>query len=240
MITIDADKYNATVGDEIQIYGNIYGLNETSEIYVFVNNASYPIYTKDEFSINVSPNSSGIYTIYAQYNGSDIYSSSKSNTITINIEDSSNPYNYALIILLISLIALYLYKTRYKNRNRNEKTDNQNTKKDNNNKSTKNENVNNSNSAVEHQHKNIPPKIPSEISKAYDVLFDTIIKKYELSRDTTPRELLEYIKNKNPNIFNDLKFITDIHEKNSYGNIDITNNEKKKFFKIINRILREI
>jgi hypothetical protein len=236
VIMIDADKYNTTIGDTIQIHGNIYGLNETSEIYVFVNNCSYPIYTKDEFSINISPNSSGVYTVYALYNGSDIYSSSKSNTITINIEDEFNPYNYALIIILLaSLIAVYLYKTKYKK----EKTNISKKTTQKGDKSTENEIYNNNrDGAIENQYK--LAKIPSEISKAYDVLFDTIIKKYGLSRDTTPRELLDYIKNKNPNIFNDLKFITDIHEKNSYGNIDIANNEKKKFFKIINRILREI
>ena len=241
-ITIDADKYNATIGEEIQIYGKISGLNggnESSEIYVFVNNNSYPIHTKDEFSINISLNSSGVYKIYALYNGSDLYSSSKSNTVVINIiKDGINPYNYALIvILIISLSVVYLYKTKYGYGKTDlggvtQKVDDKSIEK----KDKNNRNANNNNDdIIENPYKQLA-KLPSEISKAYSLLFDIIVKKYNLPSDTTPRELLSYIKNRSPNLFNDLKFITDIHEKNSYGNIDITSDEKKKFFEIVNKL----
>ncbi len=241
-ITINVDKYNATVGDAIHLYGEVFGLNKTSKIYVFVNNTPYPIYTKNKFSINISPNSSGIYTVYAFYNGSDVYAHSKSNTVIINVaEDGFNPYTFVWIAILIALlIILYIYRTKYKNKDKNnEESNNLYSKKDNNNDmSPKNEGMEGDNTfGAVNEHINVSMKPPTKIGRAYNTLFDVIIKKYGLSRDTTPRELLNYIKNNNPKIFNDLKYITEIHEKNIYGSINIAKNEMEQFFKLIDKLI---
>ena len=42
--------------------------------------------------------------------------------------------------------------------------------------------------------------IPNDIAKAYHILFNSLIKKYSLPRNLTPRELLRIVGDKNPKI----------------------------------------
>ena len=45
---------------------------------------------------------------------------------------------------------------------------------------------------------------------------------------------------KNPNIYNDLKFITDVHERYAYGGFDIDKDTLDKYIQKIKGVLKKI
>ena len=250
-IIIETDSNNISVGEEINIIGHVHGFNHPDYIGIFVNNTKYAtIYTKGNFSTNISINESGAHVIYAYYGGSEIYQSSKSNELIVSVSSGFNIFNYAVIGLLIIIIVLIYYK-KYRKHPKNEKElttaiggEREEEKTNNSSNINYNENYNEHN---EGDYSNMPNSVedmilllPDEIGGAYGVLFNYLVKTYKLSKNITPRELLNIIKDKNPNIYSDLEFITNIHEKYTYKKSDIDNMVKTEYFETVKKVLREI
>ena len=222
-IVISADRYNITLGETINLTGEIFGVNREVDIYIVVNNETYKrIRTDGKFVTNVSFNSSGVYEIYAIYYGNDVYEGAKSNILKINVEER-NYLMYIIILILAGIVGIYAYK--FGKRDKEKKTEDIETS--------------------EIEDKEIKKEvdltaIPNDIAESYNILFNSLIKKYYLPRNLTPRELLKMVGEKNPKIYNDLKFITDVHERYVYGGFEIGKDTLDKYIQKIKKILEQI
>ncbi len=237
-IVISTNKYNVTTGETITITGNFFGVNSIVDIYIVVNNETYKsIKTNGEFITNISFNSSGIYNIYAVYPGNDVYDSCRSNILTINVKERSY-ISYIIVVALIALIGGYAYIYKFE-MFKKKRADNK--KKDKKSSEDRYINVEGNRKIEKKDDKDKLVSIPDDdITKAYTLLFNTLVEKYSLPRNLTPRELLNIIKTKNPNIYDDLKFITDIHEKHVYGKYDINKETLNKYIQKIKEVLNKI
>jgi hypothetical protein len=222
-IVISADRYNITLGETINLTGEIYGVDREVDIYIIVNNETYKrIKTDGKFVTNISFNSSGVYEIYAIYYGNDVYEGAKSNILRVNVEEKGY-LMYIIILILAALIGIYAYK--FGKRDKEKKAEDIETLKIEDKEIKKDVNL---------------TVIPNDIAKAYHILFNSLIKKYSLPRNLTPRELLRMVGEKNPKIYNDLKFITDVHERYTYGGFEIGKDTLDKYIQKIKRILEQI
>ena len=76
-----------------------------------------------------------------------------------------------------------------------------------------------------------------DLEGAYKLLFDTIVDKYSFKKSFTPRELLETIKKKKEPFAEMLEEVTEIYEKTVYGNVELMDEERETYFKLIKKIL---
>ena len=76
----------------------------------------------------------------------------------------------------------------------------------------------------------------NNVEKAYKNLMDNIVKKYNLRVSITPGELVEEMTNYNPNIVNDLRYITNIYELHVYGDRELPDDLKTKYFRKIRKL----
>ncbi len=76
-----------------------------------------------------------------------------------------------------------------------------------------------------------------DLEGAYKLLFDTIVDKYSFKKSFTPRELLELIKKKKEPFAEMLEEVTEIYEKTVYGNVELMDEERETYFKLIKEIL---
>ncbi|WP_048115366.1 Ig-like domain-containing protein [Methanotorris formicicus] len=218
-IVIYTDKCNVSPHETINLIGEIFGVSDVVGIDVIVNNQTYKkIYTNGRFKTNLSFNSSGTYEIYAIYQGSNIYEGSKSNILKINVEKRGFLI-YIVIAIALGLISIYTYKFTKRKEDETEYVESP---------------------KIEVKEEVDRKNIPNDIGEAYKILFDSLIKHYSLPKNLTPRELLEIIKNKNLNIYNDLRFITKIHEMHVYGGFEIDKDVVDKYLQLIKKILGEI
>ncbi|XRO75231.1 hypothetical protein ACO3TA_07615 [Methanocaldococcus sp. 28A] len=227
-ITIYTDKTNVSVNEPLIIYGNVEGLNRTSDVCIFVNDNLYKIIkTNGTFKTNIFFNSSGDYVVYAIYRGDEYHEGCKSNIIKIHVKENSPIIFIILGIVALGLIIGYLYKNKVFKQSKYDK-----------------EKI-----VVEVSEENIvetkevnekDEEIPNDIKEAYKFIFNKITSKYNLPKNLTPRELLNIIKEKKPDLYDDLNIITKIHENYVYKGIEINAHLREEFFKRINKILGEI
>ncbi|UXM85405.1 Ig-like domain-containing protein [Methanococcus aeolicus] len=249
--TKNNNKNNAiSKGENIEIVGQIYtpktssfeqnqrpeGANDYKCINIFVNNTKYAtIQSKDKFDVNISINNSGNYIIYATYGGDNIYAPSKSNEIRLFVEDGIGIFSYLLMLMAIILIILIYFK-RNNLINNKESSDNDNKIIDLSEKEEAGKQP--LNIAEETQ---IDDYLSFElIEEAYKILFGELVKKYNISKQLTPRELLFKIKENYPELYPDLNFITAIHEKITYERARLDKSVKTEYFEKIKKILGEL
>ncbi|RLI81595.1 hypothetical protein DRP04_05780 [Archaeoglobales archaeon] len=78
-------------------------------------------------------------------------------------------------------------------------------------------------------------KLPESVEDAYKVLFSTLVGRYNLKKSLTPRELLKVLKNES--FAEKLKVVTNLHEKAVYGKIELKDEEKEVYFRLITEML---
>ena len=258
---------NILVNNNITINGKITpNINRSIELAVVVNGTPIKnLHVKNSnFSFNISFNSSGKYNLYLYYDGDDYYNSAKSNILEFTvISEDFTLYIYGGVLLIIILIILILNKNKIiKLFNKNNEEDinleendiyldkvNEYNNEYNNNDDGYNTENNNGDDTVSSSLniENIMIRINSNpsISEGYNIIYNLLNQKLSLNNKPTPRELLKKVKyeidnNKIPNIYDDLEYITKIHEKNVYGGQNITDEEYYEFIKRIKNILREL
>ena len=82
--------------------------------------------------------------------------------------------------------------------------------------------------------------LSNDVEIAYKNLVDAIVKKYNLRASITPGELVEEMNNYNPDIVNDLKYITNIYELHVYGDRELPDDLKIKYFEKIKNLMLKI
>ena len=225
------ELYNLT-GHIYTSHNSLNTQNKTYPINIYLNNTLYKtINVTNNFSTNISFDKSGNYIIYATYNGSNIYKNSKSNILNINV-NSKESYliSYISILLIIIIIILFYFaKIRILKTRDDYNGDEGEIIVEN----------------LEKKHKEKEDNIIEDISKleideAYKLLFNKLVKEYNLEKNITPRTLLNNIKEKRLDIITDLEYITDVHEKAIYGKQNIKTPIKYIFFEKIEKIIGEI
>lgn len=247
---IEANKTQVVVNESVKFIGKIYGINYSIPIRVTVNSHTVKIFNATkEFNFTLNFPNLGIYTVFGFFPGDLFHRPTESNKIKILVVSkigkeraeealSKKIYNFLYLVILIAILISVVYlrpkgikmkfkMPRFKKIEDVEKEDKiiiEKMKKD--------------------YADNIPQKIekeikvPKGISEAYNTVFNHLIDKYGFKKSITPLELLKMLKNEN--FADKLKIVTQLHEKAIYGNIELKDNEKKIYFKLIAEILEEI
>jgi len=74
-----------------------------------------------------------------------------------------------------------------------------------------------------------------DFEDAYKLLFDTIVAKYRLKKSFTPRELTEKLKEEA--FAEKLEKVTELYEKRVFGKVELSDEERETYFKLIKDIL---
>ncbi|MBA2869063.1 hypothetical protein [Methanococcus maripaludis] len=202
------------------------------------NNSIENFNSKGTFKKEIFFERPGNYEVFVTFNGNEYYDFSKSNILMINVADDDNSINlfaasiskayeinWKILILILLIIAFGIKFSDLYNIFKN-KTQEKTVKK---------------------YPDNILPKsseksavIEKTVLLEYQELYNKIMKKYNISVELTPNELLKYLKKINPKIYYDLKIITKIHEKAVYGKEKLDSNTLKYFHDLIKRVLENL
>lgn len=220
-IKIDADKDDVEINEPVNFLGSI---SIDANVSVFVNSEKkMDLYASRNFNFSLSFDRAGEYVVFVHFAGNDTYKPAESNRVKIVVSgpkiikiassevkiSSKIPLFFILIAAaVVSLLGSMKLKGRLEKRKRFEEVRKE-----------------------EFKEKEVQKEIPRDVSKAYEVLFRNLAKKYGLSLALTPRELLESLK-KEP-FYEKLKKITEMHEMYVYGGREI---DKEAYFRMIEEI----
>lgn len=205
-IKIDADKDDVEINEPVNFLGSI---SIDANVSVFVNSEKkMDLDASRNFNFSLSFDKAGEYIVFVYFPGNDTYKPSESNRVKIVVKEPKIPIIFILIAaaLFSSLGSLMLRKELKKDKKFEE-------------------------AKVLKEEKKEREEIPKDVSKAYEVLFRNLAKKYGLSLALTPRELLEFLKNEP--FYEKLKKITEMHEMYAYAGREI---DKEAYFRMIEEI----
>ncbi|ABO35619.1 conserved hypothetical protein [Methanococcus maripaludis C5] len=235
-IRIYSETPETKINSPITIFGEYYGLDDSLELKLWLNGKLNSTFKSDStFEKELVFDKSGTYEIYVTYDGNEQYSFSKSNTIKIKVTEKSMPLisNTKKPFILLFLVIIGLIIAIYKKMKKNEKVDLKELSSEKETCLTFEDSETPYTDTLE-----IPTsKIETSISSKYMELYNKIISKYEIRSKLTPRELLNYIKENNYPLYDELKFITEIHEKHNYEKSKIDRNTEKGYYKSVDNLL---
>ncbi|MBA2840757.1 hypothetical protein HNP87_001289 [Methanococcus maripaludis] len=180
----------------------------------------------------------GNYEVFVTFDGNNHYKFSKSNVLMITVTDDDNSINllaasiykaveinWKILILMLVILTLGIKFSDLYNIFKN-KTQEKTVKKYPNN--------------ILQEHSEKSAFVEKTVLLEYQELYNKIMKKYNISVELTPNELLKYLKKINPKIYYELKIITKIHEKAVYGKEKLDNVTIKQFHDLIKRVLENL
>jgi len=226
-IVLDPEKNKIYLGDKVKITGIITGLEYATPIEIYMNKNPYRIVNASKrFEITFTPSSLGTYTFYAFYPGDELHQEATSNIVSILVvkPPEKTKSNVIIVLLTIALLGALLYWRREKLPFRMK--EHEEAKED-----TTEEEVIEITSGEK-------PELPKDIREAYKLLFNEIVSKFNLKTSMTPREVLRALKESE--FYNDLKVITELHEKEVYGEMELSRVEREIFFEKLERILEAV
>ncbi|MBA2862309.1 hypothetical protein [Methanococcus maripaludis] len=199
--------------------------------------------SKNTFKKELFFEKSGIYEIYVTYEGNEFYRFSKSNILTVNVVDEtdSHPiggafkkikFNWKILLLAAVLI---VFASKIPNLINNIK-----------NKTIKKAVESTENTMEIAKNTEIPENLEKQmvlektVISEYSKLYSKLIKKYNITHELTPNELLKFIRQQNLSIYYDLKKITNIHEKTIYGKEVLDENAIKNFYNLIENVMEKL
>ncbi|WP_459201899.1 hypothetical protein [Methanococcus sp. CF] len=220
------------------ITGNFEGDNSDLNLKLWVDNNPVENFNSDNsFKKEISFEKAGNYTVFVTFAGNEQYRYSKSNVLTINVVDKkplittiSQNIKVNWKILLLAFIIL-IFGTKIPTL----------VKK----YSTRNENISKNNMAevTDRVSSDVFEKvIPSAktITSQYQKLYRKLTKKYNIVSELTPNELLNCVLKFNPEIYQDLQIITDIHEIAVYGEKHVEDSTVKNFYELIEHVMENV
>lgn len=219
-IKIESDKERVAVGEEVKFRGET---SESIPIFIIVNSEKVlELYTDSKFSFSLNFSNPGRYEVYAAFLGDKLRRPAESNRIEIVVFETflqklMNPQNLMLIFLMLALIlSASFIKLRKPS-----------------------ESASQIERAVTEEKEEIKERrevgSPEELFKE---LFDALLKKFNLKKGLTPRELLEKLKDQG--FADKLKEVVELHEKLAYAGVELSEEEKERFFKLSSEILSQL
>jgi hypothetical protein len=241
---IESDKTRVSVNETVNFTGRIYGINYSIPIYVFVNFTDVKtlnVTKKFNFALNFT--NPGTYLVFAYFPGDSLHKPAESNRIEIIAESGYSSQElvkmminnipnslYYLLLVVIAVIAVILTSVYVKSRRKGIESKTEHVEE------LKKEEVKERVEKVEEIAKEL--KLPESVEEAYKVLFSTLVSRYNLKKSLTPRELLKALKNEP--FVEKLKVVTDLHEKAVYGKIELKDEEREIYFRLVTEILEGI
>ncbi|HII61043.1 Ig-like domain-containing protein [Pyrococcus horikoshii] len=212
-LSISVDKDKVRKGESIRVEGNI-SLGGVP-VKVCVDEECFSTLSREgKFNATVKMNETGSHEIYAVFEGSELYEPAKSNVVEVEV------YSYPILevsLVLASLFLGYLLLNLPKRRRRGIIVDYEEIK------------------ALLKEEKKEEIERRKGIRDYYRNLYFRLIKTLNLSRSTTPRELLSLFKGKE--IYEGLREVTLIHERSVYGMKRLRVEEVKRFFRALASVI---
>ena len=241
---IEADKTRVNVNETVNLTGRIYGANYSIPIHVFVNSTDIKtLNATKEFNFTLNFSNLGTYVVFAYFPGDSLHKPAESNKIEILVESAYGQElvkmmvdripNYLYYLLLVIVVVVILTTVYAKSRRKGIEGIESKTEHV---EELRKEEVKERVEKVEEIAKEL--KLPESVEEAYKVLFNTLVGRYNLKKSLTPRELLKALKNEP--FAEKLKVVTNLHEKAVYGKIELKDEEKEIYFRLITEILEEI
>ncbi|RLF78106.1 hypothetical protein DRN39_02145 [Thermococci archaeon] len=225
-IFLEASSKKVFLGEEATLKGEIRGVHGEVPISIYMNGGFYKrIQTNGSFEFSVKFDSLGTYTFYALYPGDELHNGARSNMVTISVIKGTEKRSSSFIMVLLALFLLgsliYWRKHEFKPL-RKEKGE---------------EMVKGMKMRDEEFIELIrqKPELPEDVKEAYKLLFERLISSFNLRRSLTPREVLEKLKGME--FHEDLKVVTELHEKEVYGGMKLKDEERELFFQKLQDIL---
>jgi len=200
-------------GEKIEFTGNMTP-SLSAPLVVYLNNRPYISITavNGSFSFFIKPNDTGKLKVYVKFRGDSIHAGAISNVIILNVVNPPSMAKRYVMILLI--LAFLILASIYTKKPHKEKT------------MVRREGY---------------PKLPEEEKPAVSLpedmagLYGFLRKILGISENLTPREALMLFRNSK--IYEDMKRITELHEKLVYGSMPLTGEEEKEFRERVKKVL---
>jgi hypothetical protein len=201
------------VGRKVRFTGNITP-PLSAQLTVYLNGIPYTNVTSVDggFSFSLKPNETGKLEVYVKFPGNDMHTSAVSNVVVLSVvKPASRTPRYAVMLLILVLLASIFVYTR-----RGGETEARKDKTELPKPSTGKETV---------------LKLPEGIPELYAFLR----KKLGVDENLTPREALAIFRN--TEIYEDMKRITELHEKLVYGSMPLTGEEEREIRERARKVL---
>jgi hypothetical protein len=234
-IYLEANRTRVGVNEVVGFKGTVHGLqglSNLSPIEIFVNSSFLrSLDTAEKFNFTLNFSKSGEYRVHAYFPGDSIHKPARSNEIRILVgpayplsplnQNERNAINWLFISLAMALaigIGYIRLRGAGKTKKRAIETSEESEKA----------------RIVEAEVK----KPPKDVEESYRILFSTLAKRYNLKRSFTPRELLKSLADKD--FSEELRAVTELHERAVYGREKLRAEEKKRYFKLVEEILEKV
>ncbi len=235
---IEANKTRVDVNETVNFTGKIYGINYSILIRVFVNSTNVKtLNATKEFNFTLNFSNPGIYVVFVYFPGDSLHKPAESNRVEILVESACGqelvnkiPSSSYYFLLVIAVIAVIIYSMYVKSRRKWIQSKTKHVEE------LRKEDVLDKVEKVEETTKEL--KLPESVEEAYKTLFSALVGRYNLKKSLTPRELLKALKDKP--FAEKLKVVTDLHEIAVYGEIELKDEEKEIYFRLITEILEGI
>ena len=242
---IEANRTHISVNKTVNFNGRICGINNSSvPIYVFVNSTNVKTLNAiKEFSFKLNFSKPGTYVVFAYFPGDLLHRPAESNRIEVIVKSGFGsqklikmmankiPKNSSYyFLLIIAVVAVILTSAYVKSRRKEIESKTEHVEE-----LRKEEVVEKKVEKVEIAEE---LKLPESVEEAYKTLFRALVNKYNLKKSLTPRELLELLKSEH--FAEKLNIVTDLHEKAVYGKLELKDEEREVYFRLVTEILEEI
>jgi len=229
---IEAEKTQVSVNENLNFTGRV-NVNYTIPLYVFVNSTHVKTLNAErEFNFTLNFSNPGTYVVFARFPGDSLHKPVESNRVEISVEShfiSEALYYLLLLIVAITAFALIMYARPRRKRMKADAMEPREEEA----KGKLEGKVGGEGKEGGMTGREL--KLPESVEDAYNLLFSTLVSRYNLKRSLTPRELLKALKNEP--FAEKLKVVTELHEKAVYGGVDLRDEERDIYFKLITEIL---
>ena len=222
---IEADKTRVNANETVNFTGKI-NVNYPIPIRVFVNSTDVKtLNATKEFNFTLNFSNPGTYVVFAYFPGDSLHKPAESNKIEILVESGFGNYLYYFLLVIV-VVVIFLTSVYAKSRRKGVESKTELAEE-------LRKEVKERVEKVEEIAKEL--KLPESVEDAYKVLFSTLVGRYNLKKSLTPRELLKVLKNES--FAEKLKVVTNLHEKAVYGKIELKDEEKEVYFRLITEML---
>ncbi|AEC51926.1 hypothetical protein PNA2_1010 [Pyrococcus sp. NA2] len=208
-IRISSEREKVRAGKEFRVYGNV-SVDVPIELCVDGNCSSIEV-ENGSFNATLSINDVGEHEIYAYFKGNEMYEPAKSNVIIVEV------YSYPVREIAVAVLLLFLVFLILRLRPR------------------KMQGIEIGGEIEELLKREEVPEGTPTVRDSYRRIYFTLIRKFNLGRSTTPRELLNFLKDKP--FWDHLAKVTMGHEKEVYAGRRLSLKEVKAFFRALGNLM---
>jgi len=192
----------------------------SAPLTVYVNGRAYTRVHPEKngtFSFSLKPNETGNFRVYVLFPGNEVYARAVSNTVILSVVRTRGFVRYILLaVLALAIFAGVLLRERRGKEEEREETGEVPPE-------------------TPVREVETPPEIPEDVGKAYSLLRELLVEKFNLPKNMTPREILEALRDWG--LYPELEKVTLLHERAVYGGGDLSEDELEEFRKAMRALI---